>query len=107
MSAVNIDREILYSLISDISGVRKELSDSTRIYHDLFISGDDADELLEKIHAKFGTEFEELDFSAYFPEETDSFIWHFAMRLGVKCKKKEMTIGHLLDVIRKKAWFDP
>ena len=102
-----MDREILYALISEISGVRKGLSDSTRIYHDLFISGDDADEFLEKIHNTLGVNFEGLDFSAYFPDESESFIMHLAVRIGFKSKKKEMTIGHLLDVIRKKSWFDP
>lgn len=102
-----MDRDILYALISEISGVRKGLSDSTRIYHDLFISGDDADELLEKIHERFGTKFEKLDFSEYFPDETESFVWHLARLIGIKCKKKEMTVGHLLEVIQRKEWFDP
>lgn len=102
-----MEREILYSLISEISGVKKGLSDSTRIYHDLLISGDDADELLENIRNTLGTNFDGLDFSAYFPDETESFVFHLAARIGCKIKKKEMTIGHLLNVIRKKSWFDP
>ncbi len=102
-----MDREILYSIISKISGPPKGISDSTRIYHDLSISGDDAYELLEKIRDKFGTNFHSLNFATYFPDESESLICYWAMRLGFKGRKKEITIGHLLDVIKKKEWFDP
>ena len=61
----------------------------------------------EEVHRAFGTDLYSLDFSKYFPDESESLIWGLLMRLGVKYKKKEITIGHLLEVIRKKAWFDP
>lgn len=102
-----MEREILYALIFDICGGCLKISDSTRICHDLLISGDDADELLTKIHDRFGTKFDGMDFHAYFPDETEALIWAVARWFGIRCRKKEVTVGHLLEVIRKTEWFDP
>lgn len=102
-----MERDVLYSIIFEICGGHPKITDSTRIYHDLLISGDDAGELLAKIQGRFGTKFDGMDFHAYFPDETDSLIWAVARFFGVKCRKKELTVSHLLAVIQKMKWFDP
>jgi hypothetical protein len=56
----------LRDMISKVSGNRN-LGVQTRLFHDLGISGDDAAELLNDVHQKFGTSFAEFPFVDFFP----------------------------------------
>jgi hypothetical protein len=106
------DDEILdavRSMIEPFKGKGVDVSRSTAIYHDLWIAGDDAGELLDAIHNRFGTDFHGLHFDRYFPNEGEVFPEHILKLLGFRKKAKwqRLTVGHLVDVIQKGAWFDP
>ncbi|HWF65289.1 MAG TPA: DUF1493 family protein [Rhizomicrobium sp.] len=91
--------------------IRKSLvvSRAAAIYHDLGIGGDDAGELLDAIHDRLGTDFRDLHFDRYFPNEGEVFSEHILKLLGFrkKAKWRRLTVGHLIDVIQKGAWFEP
>jgi len=96
----------LYALLSKFVRAKK-LSPEMELLHDLGLAGDDAWELLEAINSRFGTNFSEMAFSAYFPDETEAFGVHFAKLIGFRSPKKPLSLGHLVGVIDRGAWFDP
>lgn len=97
--------KVVLAILHDFARPRKGIDDATRIYHDLLISGDDADEMLQRIHAACGTTFEGFDFNAYFPNETESLFARIALLFGWS-DKKSITVGHLLKVVESGRWFE-
>jgi hypothetical protein len=85
----------------------ESVSESTRILQDLGIDGDDADEFLEAVHAKFGTRFDGFVFSTYFSNGEIGSGEGWLRRRGFEDPRKPLSVGHLLDVIIGGAWFDP
>jgi hypothetical protein len=84
------------------------IRDDTRLYHDLYISGDDATELFAEIHKVFGTRFDGLDFNAYFPNETEgAWSWGPARLAGWDEPKRPLIFRHLLGVVDRGEWFRP
>jgi len=84
------------------------IRDDTRLYHDLYISGDDATELLAEINKAFGTRFDDLDFDAYFPNETEgTWPWGPTRLAGWDEPKRRFTFRHLLEVVERGVWFQP
>jgi hypothetical protein len=96
----------LRDMISKVSGNRN-LGVQTRLFHDLGISGDDAAELLNDVHQKFGTSFAEFPFVDFFSDETEALMAHLARRLGLRSRRKSLTLGHLVKVVEKGTWFEP
>ena len=95
-------------LLSRIIAGKVSVSEQTSINHDLHIGGDDAADLIEGVHAKFGTRFDGFKYETFFPNETEVFGEHVARLFGFKNKKrKQLSVGHLVDVIQKGAWIDP
>ena len=99
-------REIVLEIIRDVAGQKLRTDETTRIYQDLSIAGDDAFELLERIHEECGTSFRELDFEQYFPNETDSLFYHILHFFGWQWKKKTMTVGDLLKAVEAGNWVE-
>lgn len=98
----------LEPLLSRLADKKASISESTSIYRDLSIGGDDAAELIEGVHAKFGTRFDGFKYEAFFPNETEAFGEHLARLFGFKNKKrKQLLVGHLVDVIQTGSWFEP
>jgi hypothetical protein len=98
-------QEALIKVLREIAGSNRTIDKSTLIYEDLLISGDDAADLIERIHKEFGASFRNFRFSDYFPDETES-IFHRIFLLFARSKKKPLTVGHLLEVIDRGEWFD-
>jgi len=98
--------QALRELLAKYVGAQK-IAPETEILHDLGVAGDDAWELLEEINARFGTNFSELPFSAYFPDETEALGVHVAQLIGHRSSKRPMTFEHLVRVIDRGAWLDP
>jgi hypothetical protein len=97
-----------FAVILDRYIWRKAVTDNIRLYHDLWLSGDDAFELLEDVQKKFGTSFRAMDFNIYFPYEGENYGAWLLSRLGFPPTKfRAVTVGHMLDVIARGAWFDP
>lgn len=65
----------------------QSITEESRLVEDLYIVGDDADELLEEISVKFCTDFSEMESSEYFPgEATAGMHYHLAMAGYMKRK---------------------
>lgn len=103
-------RSEIQDMVRFIHGGKSTVSDSTRLWHDLRISGDDAYELLEMVHKRFGTRFDAFDFNAYFPGETDIFeglISMIAAWFRRSDGRREFTFGHLVAIVERGVWFQP
>ena len=97
----------LKPLLAQVSAHQWPISEDCRILQDLNLGGDDAAEFLDAVHDTFGTRFEGFVFNAYFPNETETMGEMWFRRLGFCDDRKAMTVGHLLDVIQRGAWFEP
>ena len=97
----------LLKLVQEFVGSRCVVSDGTRLFHDLEISGDDVSELLNKVNQQFGTTFEGFRFDAYFPNETEGLMYHVARLFGYSSRKKSFAFGHLVKVVEAGRRFEP
>ena len=100
-------REAVAGIVLHISAGKKTPEDSVCLYHDLKISGDDADELLGAVQKKFGTKFEGFKFAEYFPNEPEAIFHHMGNLVGMKNKFKRFPFGHLVAVVKAGNWFEP
>ena len=98
--------QLLREIVTKVTGI-SEVGDETCLYHDLLIAGDDAANLLDIIHSQFGTRFDNLEFSAYFPDETEAFPLRVAKLFGYKSPHKKIPFRHLVKVVEEGQWFDP
>jgi len=81
------------------------ITDNTCLFHDLYIFGDDASELLTEIESKLCIDFSDFNFESYFPNE--GFYIPFLSNFINKRKKKKFSIGHLKKVVSCEYWFEP
>ena len=96
--AQDIESKVL-SLIARLAG-RKAVTLETSVNRDLGIEGDDASDLIDWLHKQFGTSFVGLDMRDYFNDEgTESIRWF-------RSRKRPLTVGHIVSVVKKGAWFD-
>ena len=86
----------------------EELFPNSRLEQDCGVTGDDAWELLEAIHAKFGTDLTSLDFELYFHGEAEGLLSRLLNRSREKHRLAfPVTVGHLFQVVEKGEWFAP
>lgn len=85
----------------------KSLRLEQRLYHDLYITGEDAGELLDNIHHRFKTRFDDLDFQKFFSDEQDLLTCLIEKWFPSLIREPPLTIKHLVDVVRAGRWFDP
>jgi uncharacterized protein DUF1493 len=105
MTADQNIEETVSGILQDIARPYQKIDASSRIYEDLSIAGDDAAELLDRVHAAFGTSFEGFDFSDYFPNEPDALFYHI-LRLFGWAPKKSLSVRHLVAVVEAGKWFE-
>lgn len=106
MDAGSISKEV-EEIVREFCGNKEKLLPTTRLHHDLRIDGDDAAELLERVAARYGTNFDEMVFSKFFPDDSEALSYRLTSRLGWNSDKKALTIGHLTRVIERGRLFDP
>jgi acyl carrier protein len=113
------------SFIEDQTNVRSdELSPDTRIYHDLGVTGDDADEFLEAFRREFGVDMANFNFDDHFTPELSAFaplspfFWLFMltptyrkmMKRPRDAKRKFMvipvTVMDLVKAAKEGNWLD-
>lgn len=100
-------RDVVIAMVREFAGRRAHLSEETRLFHDLSISGDDAGDLLDNVHKRFGTDFSEMDFDEFFPNETEGIFYRRGRFLWFGRTKRESSLGHLLKVVNEGRWLDP
>jgi len=77
-----------------------------RLYHDMGLSGDDAGEFLDAVHARFSTRFEGSEFETYSPNEGEG-LPRFFRKLGFDDHKKPFTFSHLVKIVEAGQWSEP
>jgi hypothetical protein len=84
-------------------------SEDPWLYHYLGLLSDDASELFDEIHVRFGTCFDCLeDWHSYFPADMETIGEKTSVRLGfAPIPVKPLPLSHLVEVIVLGAWFDP
>lgn len=106
MTTGRTKREIVLEIIRDIARPKSPIDEATRIYQDLSISGDDAVELIERIHKNCGTSFIGFDFDEYFYNETEDLFYRILHLLGRAFRKKTLTVGELLSAVEAGSWIE-
>lgn len=85
-----------------------ELFPGARLEHDCGITGDDAWELLEAIHEKFGTDFSSMDFAQHFHGEGEGLLSALLNPARERARKAyPVTVGHIYKVVEAGKWFMP
>lgn len=76
------------------------VNDNTKLFHDLFLYGDDAGDFFEEISEYYGLTEPEFDFGDYFPGEGEAPFW-FERLISKKVlqKWKPMTVDDLADIL--------
>lgn len=84
-------------------------SEDPWLHHDLGLLSDDASELFDEIHTRFGTRFDYLeDWHSCFPADMGTIGEKPSVTLGfAPIPVKPLPLSHLVDVIVSGSWFDP
>jgi hypothetical protein len=107
--------QAVIELVSDYTGeVKGGIKPPSRLYHDLNIIGDDADELLEKYSKRFGLDLSQFPADEYFPDEPmASFFDVLACLFRWRSQKNErnenerefmaLTVGDLCLAVKSRV----
>jgi acyl carrier protein len=97
----SIFEEIKRFIIEVRGNYRKPFTMNTTLERDLKISGDDADEFLEKFSNKFNVKISEgLKLEDYFAAEGSLHLYLLVI-FGKPTGLKNITVGHLIKAIEK------
>lgn len=91
--------DAVISFLSEELSINKlKICNDTRIFHDLGVDGDDADELISNYSDKFNVSIKEFSFSTYFGSEASltpaSFVKHL---LGKSKKTKPLFVKDFIN----------
>jgi Protein of unknown function (DUF1493) len=103
-TAQNTEQAVL-GILRHFSARRGAIDSSLRIHEDLRIAGDDAADLINRIHNEFGTSFDGFEFDEYFPNETEAIFYLLLIPLGLN-RKKSISVRHLVEVVNAGKWFE-
>jgi hypothetical protein len=79
----------LIEFLEESNPAKKPVSGSTRLFHDMRIYGDDADELIAEYSKRFEVDVSSFRIQEYFPDEGDSFFHNLFMRLMGKQNSRD------------------
>jgi Protein of unknown function (DUF1493) len=103
---MKISKQELLDYFSERVGL--SINDSSVLFTDLEVIGDDITFLLMELEEKFDVDFKTFVFEIYAVEEMLPFQYLFYQYFfPKKLKRKEFTIEHLIRVIEQGKWFDP
>lgn len=85
-------------IIRERGKYKKGLNRDTLLEKGLLITGDDADEILEKFGKEFNVDMSELDLSIYFANE-NSLAMYLLVIFGKDTGKRGITLGDLEQAI--------
>jgi hypothetical protein len=100
----------LIDLVARLSGHdRTTVALTSRVRDDLGIDGDDADELLQAISARWNVDWTGFEFQQYFVEEPSVGPGFVLPKLGWRKPwiRSSITIAHLAAVVHLGRWFWP
>src|ERR1700749_4182579 len=87
----------ILSFLSKETRTRKQLSQSTDVFRDLGIDGDDARELLARFRSEFEVDMTTFDFGLHFGSEGFELIKFVRSCLGGSITKAPITTGLLYE----------
>jgi hypothetical protein len=95
--------ERLFNLVEEYNPQKRKVNEDTRVYQDLNVYGDDADEFLMKYSEMFNVNLKFFNFTDYFPSEGDPILSELVRMIRLRPKKqlKELTVRKLLEGIQK------
>jgi hypothetical protein len=111
----------IIQLARDQTGA-KHITAGSRLYTDLGMTGDDADEFMMAFAAKYDVDLSSMNWLQYFDNESSMADMlepamaiaacvlspSFAARWqAARDAEREITIAHLVEVAREKTWRDP
>lgn len=109
MTDTEIFDSVVSFIISEYWGKKNKFTLNTTLEKDLGISGDDGSEFLEKFLNEFKIDYDadRVDPGKYFGDEGFGLI-DFRIFFGKKRKGPfyDLTIGHLIEVVKRGQWFD-
>ena len=73
-----MDRELM-GLLQEYNPTSDGITEHTRLYHDLNIYGDDAEEVMTKFSEMFDVDLSEFSFMDHFPDEGDQILPEFCI----------------------------
>ncbi len=82
--------------------------DELCVNKNVFYLGDDAERMIEEFSNEFDVDMMQMFFSKYFLKESELiFYWIYKLFKTKKLNKEHIPIEHLVQVVKKKKWFDP
>ena len=85
-----------------------QVDEHTTVNFDLEIDGDDADYYMSMYFKKFEIDYSDFEFSKYFNDELGlKWIYLRIFKPSMLTDRQPLTLGHLSEVAKAKAWFDP
>ena len=98
----------LRAILANTYSVSGDVSEETRLYHDLGLRGVDAVRVLKTIFQEYPVDQSGFDFAEYFKGEYYSPVDFINSVTGCEdLNRKPLTLGHLADVCVKGKWFPP
>lgn len=94
-----LNRDLIDLLCKYVTKEENEIVIGDRLYQDLGLYGDDADEFFRDYRVKFKVNLSNINLSDYFPSERDPFLDFFLSLFKKKRKYKSLTVGSLMDAI--------
>lgn len=93
-------------------GLHIKVKDKNSIINPPNLFNDDAEIVLEEFFREFEIKGDEyLDLDKYFYNFLDYFLSYWRNLLSLKRKKREaktpITIAHMIEVAKRKEWFEP
>jgi hypothetical protein len=88
-------------------GKQMAVSLNTEIYKDAGLYGMDVFEIVTYLHNQYGTIFDGLDLNDYVPAEVPLLRILKVIGLYSGRNYKSLTIRHLVEVVKRGAWFTP
>lgn len=84
----------------------ESIESGTRLFHDLLLMGDDAEEILLAIHKKYGVDFSSFKWKEYFPSEYAAPFVSILMSLNLyrMDQKKPITVNDIVVAINERKW---
>ena len=104
MELTELENEV-FAYFAKIS--KKTINKMTTLNNDLQVHGDDAFFLLKRFSEKFKVDLTNLNLDKYFVGVITFKYWYYKLFKPEKFVKPPLTIGHLIDVVRRGMWFEP
>ncbi|WP_320052103.1 DUF1493 family protein [uncultured Acetobacteroides sp.] len=98
--------DTLVKFFEDLLGIK--INAETILFKDLSLVGHDASEFMIRFSERFEVDLTDFKFNDYFVEESNIpfLYWIYFFFRKEKLKRKEISVPHLLEIIKEKRWIE-